>query len=80
MSNITGLPRPLTDSDIAYIRDNHHNTPANAMAKHLGRTGKTIRTHMDENGLKIFRSREYSYQRPVPTKSEFFEYDKKWII
>jgi len=84
MSNPTGLPNPFTDAEIAYICDNHHNTPVEQMARHLGRGNQTIYKHMDENSLKVYRSVFSNYKRKaiaaIKTKSEFFEYDKNWII
>lgn len=67
--------RPLTDSEIAYIRENHHNTPTKVMAKHLGRADLTIRKYMVQNGLTICKK-----VRGVSTESEFFQHDKNWIV
>lgn len=76
----TGLPNPLTATDISYIRANHHNTPANVIAKHLGRANITIYNYLDDNGLKVYSSRITKQQHKPRTTSEYFVYDKNWII
>lgn len=73
-------PSVLTDSEQSTILANHHNTPVLQFMKQFKRGAKIIYEFLDNNNITPYQTVPGRPKTRQDKQTEFFEFDKEWII